>query len=1162
MSDFKWTEDQQRAIDIRGKNVLVSAAAGSGKTALLTERLKELVLNDGVNCTNLLVLTFTRAAATEMKQRFKQNLFNSLKENNSKLKEEEIIDQINYLTDAQISTIHSFAQSMIKRYFQVLGIDPNFRIVDKAEGELIVAQALDEVFEELFTKHETEPDDTTKNFVELINLYGGTVTNEDLKRLIESFRGFLLTLIDPDEWMSTILEKFSEVNEENFYDSLLLKPLFDSMWSKMNTAAEAYKTISKEFPNINGWKDTAAGKKQLIKELDWFDDFSNIKDNKTFIEQLKIFPQGSVIFPKSGGELSKELSQIRGKKTSNSLYSQICSVAEIAKKYDIQSEYFKTKELTRLLKNLFDLSKLVNERINFKKRERNVLDFNDLEHFLFELLKDENIRQDIQGQYRYIYLDEAQDTNGIQEAILEKIKKGNNRFIVGDIKQSIYRFRNADPTILIEKYHTFDKDENSELVLLNQNFRSRPEIIDAINSIFERLMTEKLGEIEYNDEAKLVATRESNSVRPEINIIELDKFDDRDQIQALYIAEKIKELRKQGINYSDIAILYRTVNKTAEKILRVLAEEGIPTRFEGDGIAVNTREIDTFLKLLQLIDNHKQDIPLLSIMNLPIFGFTLDEQSQIRMTYPETPYFYQAVEAYMEEQDNDLADKLKKFYEKLDKYREESKHIEIDDFIWDLMLDSGIYNYFGNMEGGVERKANLRLLLERTKSYKESSLKGITSFLEFVKNLEKNGQSLDTGNVSSDTDDVVKVMSIHKSKGLEFPVVFVADLNKAFKRVSTSNFLFHKDSFFGGKYAELKDGILVKSDTILEESIKTLLTNEQLSEELRLLYVAMTRAEDQLYLVGASKNLSKDKGNWSDGDNPEQLLNSNSMLEWIMRAINSSPDYNPQTLKTDSWDIHLLTSKQIKEGINGNVEVEVIKDEDYYQLKEQIYKQMDKEEPKTVNNKPMKLSVSRVKHQEISEDEPIELVSLEENKTGFSPLEIGTATHKVMQQIDFNKVLESNNLEDAITNEIARIAEDGYIPVEIIPDLDPSEVLYYLNSEIGQRFIKALKEDPDNILKEFPFLYDTDINEVYDYGLNRPVELSGIIDLCFLEDGEWILIDFKTDRFRGEKQWENTRREYATQLNLYEKALSDLTGINVKEKHLVLLNQKRDELIA
>ncbi len=1142
---ISWTEDQQRAIFNRGRNLLVSAAAGSGKTALLTERLKELVLNEGVDCRRILVLTFTRAAAAEMKQRFKQKLFTALESESYKRPTKETLEQINLITDAQISTIDSFASSTIKKYFEKAGIDPNFRIPDESEYDLLVNEVIDESFEELFIKSEREPDAFTERFLSLIDRYSDNRSVEGLKKELLKLIDFLSTLAHPNDWFKKAYENY-EKDIEEFLESGLVKNYADSVKESLNTVKEAYKKLDIyhgdiPWPKSGKTKDAFKNEISAVLALDP-DSFSDL------LEDVGSLSFCSLRFPKPTPEDLKEtVKGIRdpAKKKLNDLKGKF-------KGFDEKKEYEKIKKVNETFKDLYELSQFILKRINERKAENRLLTFSDLERKLLEILEDEKIREDIKNSYDYVFVDEYQDINQIQEEILSLVSDKNNRFMVGDLRQAIYRFRHADPSIFIEKSEEFEsKTDQNELIRLNLNFRSSPTVIDSINALFSNIMSKELGEVDYNAQARLIANRSDETKPAELDLIVRDKSTDlnNDEIQALFLAGKIKEIVSSpdnGYSYKDIAILYRSINKKAATILKVLTEQGIPVLFDGEQQQVNAREISVFLKFISLIDNHKQDYPLLTVMQLPVFDFSLDEIVTIKKTYPDLNYFYEAVEAYRDQKEDALADRLKSFYALLDRFRRESQLYALDDYLWKVMLESDYYAYFGSLPGGQDRKRNLRLLIEKAKDFKETNLKGIIAFLDYVAKLEKNNKYLSGLKERPQDQNAVSLMSIHKSKGLEFPVVILSDVSKRFNLNSSGNFNYHKDYGYSGRLIEYKDDIKVKEDCFTIEALRTVFRREELSEEMRLLYVALTRAMDRLILVGVTEDEDS-------GEAQKSLLEQNTYLDWVLTGLERGGK--------KAWKVKRCPEEELIGIIPDAPEKEVVEvDED---LKRLIYDKLDSEKIEEIDSRPVKTSVSMVKRSGI-EESLVEMVELEHSdERVVSPTEFGVTVHKIFQSFDLSRLDSCEDLKEEIKTQIEEMLEDGTVTPEELRPVDLQLFENFYASELGKRLFESFKKDPGDYLVEYPFKLDLTESEIYSLGSeNNIIEVSGIIDCCFLEDGKWVLVDYKTDRYFNEQLWRQRVSEYEMQVELYEKALERLTKIPVAEKHIFFLNQNLDHNVT
>lgn len=1173
MSKISWTPEQLQAIEARGTNLLVSAAAGSGKTALLTERLRQLILKDRIDCSRILVLTFTRAAAAEMKQRFKQSLYASIYEDGWNLSEQEIVTQINGLTDAQISTIDSFASAMVRRYFEVAGVDPGFRIADDAELNLLIDETIDEIFEDLFIKAE-ETNERENDFLKLIDLYGGSKSNDGLKNLIKELLLFFDSIPYPDEWVKEATEKYKVLNEE-VLESEFFRPLYLKVKGVVSQARKNYLLLRDEVEQIPfSKKEPREDFRNEIETVLGLSDTKNFKELLQGINQIPFFDMRR--FPRSVDKDYKDyINTLRGS-SKKGLVKELKDIGSRYGSYDISTEIEKVQEMNKLFLALIEIMRIVEKALKAKKEKARILSFADLEKALLRILDDPKVQENIQQEFEYVFIDEYQDTNLVQEAIINKIERGNNKFMVGDIKQSIYAFRNADPTIFLDRYQEYKEDNSpDELVLLNRNFRSSPEVIDGINNIFEKIMSKSLGDLDYNDEAKLIASRNDNTPKPEVYVItgiteddeDTDTFVDKDKIQARFIARKIREMVSQPgsqIKYSDIAILYRSIKRRAELILEVFSEEGIPVVYEGESTQVETQEVSIFLKFLNLIDNHKQDIPLLSIMHLPIFDFSLDDEVAIRLAFPDTAYFYEATENYMHEFNDDLAYRLRSFYEKLDEWRELSRHIPLEDFLWNLLLDSKYYDYIGGLAGGHERKQNLRLLLDRAVSYKDSSLKGLPSFLQYVSRLQKKGEILSSNVGGNTSNDAVSLMTVHKSKGLEFPIVFLADTNRRFNLNRSGDLILHKDNLYAAKHLSMEEDVLIKNKTIFQEALSEQKRQEEYSEEMRLLYVALTRAKDQLIIVGTTDDLNKSKERWNKGTEAEILLKQRCFLDWIMSALYNDElrlHENIEGFETRKWNVHFVDQATLLNDSDYIEESEEEDGQDYASLKEMIFEKLNKVPQEFKNRIPLKMSVSRIKKHGIEHQDEVELNKLNGKKeTKASSAEIGTAVHKFLQHIDLDAYLESEDKLSEIESQKNDLISKGILNQELKDDIDNQLIQNFFESNLGKRLITSYTRNKQNVLKEMPFSMDLKSEELKEIKINeeRNLQVSGIFDTCFIENNEWILVDYKTDHFYSKKSVDQKLDEYSLQLNIYAKALERLTQIPVKEKHIYFLSENTD----
>lgn len=1186
----QWTPEQTQAIEERGTNMLVSAAAGSGKTALLTERLKRLVLEDGADCSRLLVLTFTRAAAGEMKQRFKKKLTQALEESGWKLSQKQILAQIRALTDAQITTIHAFSSAMIRRYFETAEVDPSFRIADEAELAIMTGEAVDEVLEERFAQTEEQPQSP---FRKLADIYTSSRSVEGLKTQILKLLSFFEGLPYPKQWVEEQLLSLGTNGSDDVFKKPVYQPLLKEVERVLDEAYTAYTEID-ELSRHTAWSATSACKQVLADEYAAIQKAALAQEPEemlTALADIKFGKTSFVVGKKDSPETADNklrIRELRGTQKSGAVNQ---SITDLKKKYltDVRPELEAAliADMTVHFKELTTLAFEVDEKLSQKKEEANVLSYHDLERLMLKLLKDEKTRASISAQYEHIFLDEYQDTNEVQEEIIRLIEHGDNRFMVGDLKQSIYRFRNADPNIFIDKYNSCkDAHNDNALVLLNKNFRSSPEVINGINTVFSKMMSTELGELDYDDEARLRAVREDHTPKPEIVLLtNAQEEDDADtpadltntsaagsvSYQAKYTAKRIRALYGtpgadgKPITYNDIGILYATLNPRVAEITRVLTEEGIPVVFEGDKETFDAEEVHIMLALLSLIDNHKQDLPLLTVLHHSVFGFTLDEEAKIRALSPEALYFYEAVEAYKNTQNDLLAQKLAAFYDRLLQWRSLSHHLETDTYLWQLCLDSGIYAYYGGLPGGAERQRNLRILTERAKSYSESALKGMSSFLQFIAKLKKRGSGLKGGGSITESTDAVHLMSIHKSKGLEYPVVFVCDLGRRFNTPKKDLILYDKEAGVGIQHLACHNRVVVKNDTLLLSAVSEVQKRQKMSEDMRLLYVAMSRARDRLILMGTVKDLDKSKELWKAGTEPAVLLTRSCLLDWVMAALledqpeNLLPEGNGSA-ETKDWMIRIEDTTEAAAKPDLALQLPT---EQEAALSAQLMEKLSQPLISVSEQAPLIMSVSQIKKR-TQEQEPEKLVCYdkpEEEESEFTGAEKGTIFHEFMQYISFDGFTQAADKAEEARRQIALLTEAGKFTQEQAQVLDAQKAAAFFNSELGKRLLAA---DKAEVLRETAFILDLPAGALHALAElpDRRIQVQGILDCCFLENGKWILLDYKTDRKYNDAVWEQNRADYSVQTALYAMALEKLTGIPVAEQHIYYLNEGQDYSVA
>ena len=946
MGATKWTNEQLQAIKTRRCNLLVAAAAGSGKTAVLVERIIRIITDEEnpVDIDKLLVVTFTSAAASEMRERIAAAISKALEKSpNSK----NLQRQLTLLSRANITTMHSFCLDVIKNYFYTIDLDPSFRIGDETEATLIKNEILEELFEEYYEEDNEE-------FKDLIEAYSGSKDDLKLKEMILSLYRFSMSGPWPEQWLVEKAEDFNISTIDDLDKSPWVKVLKDSLRVELEGFLNMYK---KSINIINDTDGLEPYLEAFNSDYDYLERaYASLNENLNSI----YIALNSITFIKlktvKKNQVSDENAQNTVKSIRDSVKKKIKSLIESTFEFTPQEALDGIIGVYPFMKSLASVTLEFSKRFNEKKREKNILDFNDLEHLCLKILidRDENnniipskVAEHFMEFFDEVLVDEYQDSNNVQETIIDLVSRRrfeeSNVFMVGDVKQSIYRFRQAKPELFLDKYNRYSLEEgsNDRKIQLYKNFRSREEVIEGVNYIFKMVMSQTVGELEYTDEEALnlgASFEEVNDdesiVGGEIELHILDKsgivkekvedsFDDDDEIakeeeedidgitlEAKIVAKRIKELFEikdgkrfkvfdkdtkeyRDVKYKDIVILLRATKNWAEIFLDELGSEGIPVYADTGSGYFESIEIRTIMSLLKIIDNPLQDVPMIATLRSPICGFTAEELSDLRLLNKDL-YFYELIKEVSEgihEINEELKFKCSKFIDDLSKWRERAIYTPIDEFIWYLYMDTAFYGYVGAMPNGKLRQANLKILFQRAKQYESTSFKGLFNFINFINKLRKSSGDMGSAKVLGENEDVVRIMSIHKSKGLEFPVVFTSGMGKQFNLMDLSNsILYHEELGFGPNFVNLETRN--SYSTLAKEAIKKRIRLETLSEEMRILYVAFTRAKEKLIITGATSNLEKSINSWVSSASldeniilPSEVLKGKSYLDWIAMAM-------------------------------------------------------------------------------------------------------------------------------------------------------------------------------------------------------------------------------------------------------------------------------------
>ncbi|WMI80804.1 helicase-exonuclease AddAB subunit AddA [Anaerotignum sp. MB30-C6] len=1216
MGESRWTEEQLQAIEARNCDLLVSAAAGSGKTAVLVERIIRRITTDDTptDVDRLLVVTFTNAAAAEMSQRIGGAIAKKLEQEPQNL---HLQNQLTLLARADIKTIHSFCLQTIREYYHLLDIDPAVRTGDPGEVRLLQKEVLDDYFEELYQSQEN------KGFLLLLETFGEETGDSRLKDLVLQLYNFAQGYPDPVGLLEEMAEQFALGEGETVDSCAWIDLIREGIRGNVSFAKYLLEKAMKLASSTSGFeayleclKKEAQGMEGLEEALEQ----GYAQWHMAFVQTE--FPR----LPAYRGEekeLAEDIKSLRNeaKDVRSKLGETYFCFGEEMQSQLIRSLYPVAKALAEMIRGFIN-------RFGEAKKVKLMIDFHDYEHFCMEILVEKGstidhvvptaAAEEIQKRYDEIMIDEYQDSNMVQEMILAAVsgesKGRNNRFMVGDVKQSIYRFRLAMPQLFNKKYLEFPLVEGGKCrkVILSKNFRSRKNVLDGANFLFRQMMSLDFGDVDYNDETALypgatfpetqehhhggeneVILVESNSALEEDVMEELEDLNRR-QLEAMAIANKIKEMMDQGycvvdkesgnyrpLEYRDISILLRSMKNWGTVLDDVFGQAGLPYYAETAEGYYDVPEVDTVLNLLRLLDNPRQDIPLLSVLHSPLYNLSADDLMQMRLTGGKG-LFFDCIQGYLSQgEDMQIKEKLENFMEDLTTWRRQVKVLTLHELLRYLYEESGYYDYVGMTAGGSLRQANLRLLIEKAEQFEKGSHKGLFFFIRYVEDIKTAEAESSSAKLQSEAENLVRVMTIHKSKGLEFPVVFVADTGKQFNEMDLrATVLTHQQWGYGMDYKDIEHRAVYRtlSKTALAEVIRL----ENLSEELRVLYVALTRAKEKLILTGTVKDMEKAMKKWAmvaDGNEHRlsvfRLRRSKSYLDWVMPALLRHPhakwirdefelsnDVSKKLFANEasSWKFTLKSKGDILlQAVEEKSELEEQEnyfatwdtEKDFSGRREEIFNLLKWQYPHMSATKlPTKISISEVKRKYMEEllgegDLPTIDLKLPKEVKKDRPLtaaEIGTAMHGVLESADLRVEYD----EEKLNALIEEILQKGKLTEKEVMALRKKELLQFFASPLAKRM-----RESEVIEKERPFAMLMAAKELYlgeEYeNVEDTVLINGIIDCFFVEGQGLVLLDYKSDRLYQEEAF---RERYKIQLQLYKQALEQALDKKVTEVYI------------
>ncbi len=1216
-----WTTEQQKVISLRGKNLLVSAAAGSGKTAVLVERILSMVTDPAqpVDIDRLLIMTFTRAAAGELRTRLRAALEERLllEPDNAHLQRQTLL-----IHNTQITTIHGFCSYVIRNYFHMLQLDPGYRVGDEGELTLLRTEVLGKVIEEAY-------EEGAEDYLTFVEGYCAGKSDANLEELILELYHFSMS----NPWPMDSLKEWEDAYALTSVEELRQTPWMQLLWRETKKVVDEGISIVRQNLALAGKTDgPAAYEKALLEDLAFFQTLADTTE----------YNQMHALLEKPGWA---RLAAIKDKQVSDDLKAQVqdgrAQMKKLAEK--LRDDYFPATEEEALqaildcqgsIRVLVSLTRRFTEAFAEAKRAKNLLDFSDMEHFALDILlkKDgETITttqaaQELSLWYEEVLVDEYQDSNLVQECLMNAVsgwaKEKHNLFMVGDVKQSIYRFRLARPELFMEKLYSYalENGENQRIDL-HKNFRSRSQILDMVNDLFRQCMGADLGGVEYDDSAALYPgasypeDTDPTACRTEVLLFEEDSFSmlakaagtAREQ-EALIVASKIRQMvgqepvtdsegRRRPMRYGDIVILLRTMDGWADTFVQVLTAQGIPAHTASKTGYFSALEVVTVLNLLRLLDNPRQEIPFAGVLRSPIVGCSDEELAALRLLAPKKP-LYQCARLYLEQgEDERLQKKLTDFWQLLDAFRQIVPYTPIHRLLQKLLEETGYAHYAGALPGGEQRLANLHMLVERAMDFEKTSYRGLFHFIRYIEHLQK--YKVDFGEVNSigDGADTVEILSIHKSKGLEFPVVFVSGLGKEFNIQETrAALVMHQELGIGADavYPALRG----KFPTLPKEVIRRQLRLENLGEEMRILYVALTRARERLVLTGAFKKPQKRLQallplTWSPKERLPLRLRENaaSYLDWILPALAQHRDFaplyqafdlesrpdNPLYEKGPAFSIHLVREEELVLGeVQQQIHQSVLKEQLFHpqdaptdlSLAQEIderfsfaYPYRDREEI------PVKISVSELKRQQAQPEEDCSYYAQPDiipliprfwqaaDAKEFQGAARGTIYHRVLQCLDYTK---TDDLQ-ALQHQLAAMVTEKKLSESEAACVSSNDLWQFITSPLGQRMKQAAAKGM--LMRERPFVLSRPANSIRpDWPADEQVLVQGIIDAFFQEGEELVLVDYKTDHIApGEEIGLLTR--YQVQLFSYREALQRLTKKRVKETYIYAFSLGRALLL-
>ena len=1180
----KWTKEQEQVIELRDRSLLVSAAAGSGKTAVLVQRIISMVTDEinPIDIDRLLVVTFTNAAAAEMRERVSAAIETALEADpyNQHLQR-----QLTLVHNAQITTIDSFCIRILRDHFHKIDLEPGFRIADEGELKLLREDVCEAVLEEFY--EEADPE-----FLRFADSYSRAKDDLQIKEMILKLYDYSESYPWPEEWLESCVQQYEASDEAELEEKPWMQDFLAYMKVRITDLIQAQEQLLKLTREADGPYMYEASIQDDLRQLTMLQECSHFSEWQTAIAEMKFKNIGSAR-NYEGSEQKKEAvmsGRDRMKKQIEKWKKSIFATS-------LEEQLSRLNQTSGMVQMLVKVTQAFAKRFYQEKHLKNMMDFSDVEHNALRVLVDPETKEltetafEYQQQFKEVMIDEYQDSNYVQETLLTAVSgvKNNheNLFMVGDVKQSIYRFRLARPELFMEKYHRFTvEDGPQQRIDLHRNFRSRREVVDAVNDIFYPLMETDLGNVGYDAEAALYAGAEYPEYddpaccKPELLLVPADgSSTERQEQEAFAVAGRIRQLidgqRMPGLRYQDFVILLRSMSGWAEVYQKVFEQEGVPLIVSSKTGYFSATEVQTVLSYLRVLDNPCQDIPLTAVMHSYFGKFTSDELAHIRTAYPDLA-FHQAVKLFADlsteteksVQTSELPEKVCRFLEQLEDFRERLPYTPIHRLLQEILEESGYRNYVTALPAGEQRRANLDMLVEKAVSYEQTSYHGLFHFIRYIDRLMKYDIDYGEAEIISEQENAVRLMSIHKSKGLEFPVVFVCGMGKKINEQDlNSNMIFHPEFGIGLKWFDCEKR--TKANTLIHQIFSMEAKRENLGEELRVLYVALTRAKEKLILAGSCK--LPEEGVYTGYDRDQKVpfstkYDAGCYWDWVLPVVGmENPDYDYII-----WNEEEMLSerqRQLEDTATRHMQiVEALQNVPEESIEELTRRFSWNYAWSESGRHKQKVSVSELKHRAMEESGetaeqtlntaeslfPQDIVTpylprfVQETEENTGAL-YGTMVHRFLECLDFSSLPEWKDEKQGlyyVKTQIDVLCNLGRMTKEDAKRLNWKQLLGFLKSDTARRMQEAARAGL--LEREKPFVMSVPAEQVWDDSEpGEEVLIQGIIDVFWEEEDGVVLLDYKTDRVNDAAE---LVRRYRKQLELYADALTRFgDGKSVKE---------------